>query len=122
MSDLNGRSYNVQVTEVSLVDDKVQQMPMNPKVFVPFQVGMELAQFLLINELALSTLTEGLWQIKCVIWPRQALTAFSTFFGLKLSHLIFSAIKQLPISLQGKNTSMQEAVFAADLAIKFLLW
>ena len=67
MSDLNGRSYNVQVTEVSSVDDKVQQMPMNPKVFTPFQVGMELAQFLLTNELALSTLTEGLWQIKCVI-------------------------------------------------------
>ena len=45
---------------------------------------------------------------------------FSTFFGLKLSHLVFSAIEQLSISLQGKDTTMQEAVAAADLAIKFL--
>lgn len=45
---------------------------------------------------------------------------FSTFFGLKHSHLVFSRIEQLSISLQGKDTPTQEAVSAADLAIKFL--
>lgn len=57
MSDLNGRSYNVQVTEVSSVDNKVQQMLISPRAFVLFQVGMELAQVLFTNELASSTLT-----------------------------------------------------------------
>ena len=54
------------------------------------------------------------WRISCVYGT------FSTFFGFKLSHLVFSAIEQLSISLQGKDTTMQEAVAAADLAIKFL--
>ena len=45
---------------------------------------------------------------------------FSAFFGLKLSHLIFSATEQLSITLQGRNTTMQEAVESANLAIKFL--
>ena len=45
---------------------------------------------------------------------------FSTFFGLKLSHLIFSATEQLSITLQGRNTTMQEAVKSANLAIRFL--
>ena len=45
---------------------------------------------------------------------------FSAFFGLKLSHLIFSATEQLSITLQSRNTTMQEAVDSADLAIRFL--
>ena len=45
---------------------------------------------------------------------------FSAFFGLKLPHLIFSATEQLSITLQGRNTTMQEAVESADLAIRFL--
>ena len=45
---------------------------------------------------------------------------FSAYFGLKLSHLIFSATEQLSITLQGRNTTMQEAVDSANLAIKFL--
>ena len=45
---------------------------------------------------------------------------FSTYFGLKLSHLIFSGIEQLSITLQGKNTTVQEAVMAADLAVCYL--
>ena len=45
---------------------------------------------------------------------------FSTFFGLKISHLIFSATEQLSITLQGCNTTMQEAVDSANLAIMFL--
>lgn len=31
---------------------------------------------------------------------------FSTFFGLKLSHLVFSGTEQLSISLQGKDTTV----------------
>ena len=45
---------------------------------------------------------------------------FSTFFGLKLSHLIFSGTEQLSISLQGKDTTVQESINAAELAVKFL--
>ena len=45
---------------------------------------------------------------------------FSALFWLKLSHLIFSATEQLSITLQGRNTTMQEAVESADLAIRFL--
>ena len=45
---------------------------------------------------------------------------FSAFFGLKLSHLIYSATEQLSIALQGQNTTMQEAVESANLALRFL--
>lgn len=38
---------------------------------------------------------------------------FSTFFGLKLSHLLFSAGEQLSISIQGVMTSMQDVQRAA---------
>ena len=34
---------------------------------------------------------------------------FQTFWGLKLSYVIFSAAEQLSVSLQGKDTSVQEA-------------
>ena len=40
---------------------------------------------------------------------------FSTFLGLKLSHLIFSATEQLSMKLQGRNTTMQEAVNSVTL-------
>ena len=42
---------------------------------------------------------------------------FSTFGGLKLSHLIFSAVEQLSITLQAKNTTMQDAVESSKLAM-----
>ena len=45
---------------------------------------------------------------------------FSTYFGLKVSHLIFSATEQLSITLQGKNTTIQEAIQASKLAVSFL--
>ena len=32
---------------------------------------------------------------------------FDTFFGLKLSHLIFSGTEQLSLTLQGKDTTIQ---------------
>lgn len=40
---------------------------------------------------------------------------FSTYLGLKLSHLIFAGTEQLSLSLQGKDTTVQEATTAADL-------
>ena len=45
---------------------------------------------------------------------------FSTFFGLKLSYLIFSATEQLSLTLQGRDTTIQEGVQAAALAKTFL--
>ena len=45
---------------------------------------------------------------------------FSTFFGLKLSHLVFVAIEQLSITLQGQDTTLQEAIMASTLAKQFI--
>jgi len=45
---------------------------------------------------------------------------FSTYFGIKVSYLVFSAIEQLSITLQGKDTTIQEAVMAANLAAQFI--
>lgn len=42
------------------------------------------------------------------------------FFGLKLSHLVFSATEQVSITLQCKNTTIQEALSAATMAESFL--
>lgn len=41
---------------------------------------------------------------------------FQTFWGLKLSHLLFSATEQLSLSIQGKDTSAQEAQIASKAA------
>ena len=41
----------------------------------------------------------------------------STFFGLKLAHLVFSASEQqLSITLQNKDTTAQDANIAVNLA------
>lgn len=40
---------------------------------------------------------------------------FSTFFGLKLSHLLFAASEQLSLTLQSKDISAQDAFKAASL-------
>ena len=39
---------------------------------------------------------------------------------LHLSHLIFSATEQLSLRLQGKDTTVQEAMQASSLALKYL--
>ena len=44
---------------------------------------------------------------------------FSTFFGLKLAHLVFSTSEQLSITLQNKDTTAQDANIAANLAKAF---
>ena len=44
---------------------------------------------------------------------------FSTFFGLRLAHLIFSASEQLSITLQSKNVMVQEAMIAVNMAKQF---
>ena len=41
------------------------------------------------------------------------LQKFDTYFGLKLSHLIFSGNEQTSVNLQKKNTSVQEALSCA---------
>lgn len=46
---------------------------------------------------------------------------FDTFFGLKFSHLIFSATEQTSNALQGKNTTVQEAIMAANMAKSYLV-
>ena len=45
---------------------------------------------------------------------------FSTYLGLKVSHLIFAGTEQLSITLQGKDTTVQDAATAADLAVCYL--
>ena len=49
-----------------------------------------------------------------------AMEKFSTLFGLHLSHLVFSAMEQLSLSLQGIGTTVQEAIQASNLALKYL--
>lgn len=48
-----------------------------------------------------------------------AMEKFSTLFGLKLGYLIFGASETLSRSLQGKDTSIQEAISAVSLAKSF---
>ena len=45
---------------------------------------------------------------------------FSTYFGLELSNLVLSATEQLSITLQGTDTSLQQAVQAAKLAVHYM--
>ena len=45
---------------------------------------------------------------------------FSTFLGLKLSCVIFSGTEQLSLTLQSKETTIQEGTMAAELAIQYL--
>ena len=45
---------------------------------------------------------------------------FSTYFGLKLAHLVFAGSEQLSITLQGKDTTIQEAITASELAVRHL--
>lgn len=45
---------------------------------------------------------------------------FAPFLGLKLSFLIFSATEQLSMTLQGKNTTVQDAVSASNVTTRFL--
>ena len=49
------------------------------------------------------------------------LERFDTYFGLKLSHLVFSATEQTSIALQGKSTTVQEALTAASMAKSYLV-
>ena len=53
-------------------------------------------------------------------WFFAQMEKFSTFFGLKLSHVIFYGTEQLSITLQGKDTWVQESINAADMVVKFL--
>ena len=45
---------------------------------------------------------------------------FSTYHGLKMSHLIFGAGEQISLMLQGKDTTLQDATTTADLAVCYL--
>ena len=45
---------------------------------------------------------------------------FKTFFGLKLSHLIFSGTEQLSLILQEKDITVQEGTMAAETTIQYL--
>ena len=44
-----------------------------------------------------------------------ALEKFQTLFGLKLGHLLFGPAEEVSKTLQGKDTSIQEAVSAVNL-------
>ena len=45
---------------------------------------------------------------------------FSTYFGLKLSILIFSMIEQLSVTLQGIDTTVNDCYYSVDVCIKAL--
>ena len=47
------------------------------------------------------------------------LHTFDTYFGFKLSHLVFSATEQLSRFLQTKNVSLREALRQAAAAVRF---
>ena len=49
------------------------------------------------------------------------LERFDTYFGLKLSHLVFSETEQTSIALQGKSTTVQEALMGAGMAKSYLV-
>ena len=42
------------------------------------------------------------------------------FYRFKFSHLLFSATEQVSLTLQGVDTTIQEAVQASKLALKYL--
>eukprot|EP00731_Ephydatia_muelleri_P037625 Em0522g5a len=46
---------------------------------------------------------------------------FSTFFGLKLAHVVFGASEQLSTTLQSKDTTAQDARLAVNLAKRFTI-
>ena len=48
------------------------------------------------------------------------LEKFDTYFGLKLSHLLFSGTEQTSISLQRKDTSVQKALSCCEIAANYL--
>ena len=45
-----------------------------------------------------------------------SLDKFDSVFGLKLGYLLFGATEQLSRALQGKETTLQEAITPANLA------
>ena len=45
-----------------------------------------------------------------------SLDKFDSVFGLKLGYLLFGATEQLSRALQGKDTTLQETITAANLA------
>ena len=45
---------------------------------------------------------------------------FDTYFGLKLSYLVFSAAEQFSVNLQAKNITIQEATRGAVLLASHL--
>ena len=46
-----------------------------------------------------------------------SLDKFDSVFGLKLGYLLFGAAEQLSRALQGKDTTLQEAIAAVNLAM-----
>ena len=48
------------------------------------------------------------------------LEKFSTYFALKLSHLVFSATEQVSKLLQAKDTTIQQAIASSELARDYL--
>ena len=49
----------------------------------------------------------------------QSLEKFSTLFGLRLSHLLFSAAEQVSLTLQRKDIALNDALNAVDLVKRF---
>ena len=50
-----------------------------------------------------------------------ALETFWTLFGLQLGHVLFAAAEEVSKSLQAKDTTLQEALSAVNLASAFYM-
>ena len=50
MTDLNGRSYDIQATKASVVDVRLQHVLSNPWFAAPVQLGTEIAKVLFTDE------------------------------------------------------------------------
>ena len=48
-----------------------------------------------------------------------ALDKFSTFFGLRLMHILFSSSEEISKALQSKNTTVQEALTSVSMLKSF---
>ena len=83
-------------------------------------IQVVLANYHLLQE-ALELIQQGTdeYAMKAVGYLN-SMEKFSTYFGLKLSHLVFSATEQLSLTLQGRDTTIQEAVQASKLAVHFI--
>ena len=89
------------------------------KPLCPTRWTVHTAAISAIITIVLCTALEEINAKTSMVWKLED-NSFSTYFGLKLSHLVFSGAEQLSLTLQGKDITVQEATTAAELTIQYL--